>query len=48
MKSWRFEKLSGRRAGQHSIRLNDQFRLVVRLESTPLKTVVIVEIVDYH
>jgi proteic killer suppression protein len=48
MKSWHFEKLSGKRAGQHSIRLNDQFRLVVRLERSPVKTVVIVELVDYH
>jgi len=48
MKSWHFEKLSGKRAGQHSIRLNDQFRLVVRLERAAVKTVVIVELVDYH
>ena len=27
-----FEKLSGDRSGQHSIRLNDQWRLILRLE----------------
>jgi len=48
MKSWRFEKLSGKRAGQHSIRLNDQFRLIIRLERIAVKTVVVVELVDYH
>jgi proteic killer suppression protein len=48
MKSWHFEKLAGKRAGQHSIRLNDQFRLVLRLERAAIKTVVIVELVDYH
>ena len=48
MKSWHFEKLSGNRAGQHSIRLNDQFRLIIRVERVAVKTVVIVELVDYH
>jgi proteic killer suppression protein len=31
-KSWRVEKLSGKRAGEYSIRLNKQFRLVYTLE----------------
>jgi proteic killer suppression protein len=48
MKSLHFERLSGKRAGEHSIRLNDQFRLVFRIERAPSKTVVIIEIVDYH
>jgi len=43
-----FEKLSGAMAGQHSMRLNDQFRLVLRIEKEPTKVVVIVELVDYH
>lgn len=48
-KALRFEKLSGDRAGQHSFRLNDQWRLVVRLERDDQgQEVVIVEIVDYH
>jgi toxin HigB-1 len=31
-KSWRVEKLSGKRAGEYSIRLDKQFRLVYTLE----------------
>jgi toxin HigB-1 len=52
LRSWaslRFEKLSGKRRGQHSLRLNDQYRLIVELESSAnKKTVRIVEIEDYH
>lgn len=49
VKSLHFEKLSGNRAGQHSIRLNDQWRLILRLESDAEgRLVVIVEVVDYH
>lgn len=49
MKSLHFEKLVGDRAGQHSIRLNDQWRLVLRLEADGHgRVVVILEIVDYH
>ncbi|MGA2585004.1 MAG: type II toxin-antitoxin system RelE/ParE family toxin [Tepidisphaeraceae bacterium] len=48
MKSLHFEKLAGDRAGKHSIRLNDQFRLVFRIERIPSKTIVIIEILDYH
>jgi proteic killer suppression protein len=48
-RSFRFEKLKGGREGQHSLRLNDQWRLIVELMNTkPDKTVLIVEIVDYH
>ena len=48
-KAARFEKLSGKRKHQHSIRLNDQYRLIVELEGeAPNKTVVIVGIEDYH
>jgi toxin HigB-1 len=48
-KALRFEKLSGDRAGQHSLRLNKQWRLIVRLERDDQgQEVVIVEIVDYH
>lgn len=39
------EKLSGRRAGQHSIRINDQWRICFRWESGNAHQV---EIVDYH
>ena len=49
MKSLRFEKLIGDRAGQHSIRLNDQWRLVLRLEADDDgRVIVILEVVDYH
>lgn len=44
-----FEKLRGGRKGQHSIRLNRQWRLILRLESDGAgKLIVVVEIVDYH
>lgn len=49
MRSLNFEKLLGDREGHHSIRLNDQWRLILRIESSPDgKLVLIIEIVDYH
>jgi toxin HigB-1 len=51
MKSLRFEKLKGDRAHQRSLRLNDQFRLIVQLEPSPSRpgaTIVVVSIEDYH
>jgi proteic killer suppression protein len=49
MKSLHFEKLSGGRAGQHSLRINDQWRLVFRLEDDDDgRVVIILEVVDYH
>ncbi|MFH1747709.1 MAG: type II toxin-antitoxin system RelE/ParE family toxin [Planctomycetota bacterium] len=49
MKSLRFEKLKGKRAHQRSMRLNDQWRLILELEgSRQEKHVVIVAIEDYH
>ncbi len=45
----RFEKLAGDRAGQHSIRLNDQWRLILRLDTeADNKAMIIIDIVDYH
>ena len=41
----RLEALKGDRAGQHSIRVNDQFRLCFRWRDTGADDV---EIVDYH
>lgn len=41
----RLEKLSGDRAGQHSIRLNDQWQICFRWEKGDAHEV---EIVDYH
>lgn len=49
LKSLRYEKLKGKRSHQHSMRLNDQFRLILEFEGEgPEKTVVIVAIEDYH
>jgi toxin HigB-1 len=47
-RSLHFEKLKGARKGQHSMRLNDQWRLIVELHGKAPKTVHVVEIVDYH
>jgi len=48
LKSLRYEKLKADRVGQRSLRLNDQFRLIVKLETQQSRIVFIVEIVDYH
>jgi proteic killer suppression protein len=49
LKSLRFEKLKGSRAHQHSMRLNDQWRLILEIEgNNPRKIVKIVGIEDYH
>jgi len=48
-KSLHFEKLKGDRSHQHSVRLNDQWRLIIEFEGeAPNKTIVIVGIEDYH
>jgi toxin HigB-1 len=48
-KALRLEKLKGDRAGRHSIRLNDQWRLILQFRTDDDgKLVVIIEIVDYH
>jgi len=48
-KSLHYEKLKGDRAGLRSIRLNDQYRMVVALdESTSPQTITIIAIEDYH
>lgn len=49
IKSLHFEKLKGKRAGQSSLRLNKQWRLIVRLVDTDAgRVVVVIEITDYH
>ncbi|MCJ2530735.1 MAG: type II toxin-antitoxin system RelE/ParE family toxin [Candidatus Thermoplasmatota archaeon] len=49
MKSMRFEKLKGERSHQHSMRLNDQWRLLLEMvEGDPDKVVRVVDIEDYH
>lgn len=48
-KSLRFEKPKGKRQGQCSMRLNDQYRLVIELIGTgQQKQVRIIAIEDYH
>jgi proteic killer suppression protein len=49
LKSLHFEKLKGDREGQYSMRLNQQWRLILEIEKrSNSSTVVIVSIVDYH
>lgn len=49
IKSRHFEKLLGDREGQYSMRLNDQFRLILEQQENAEGTyLLIVEIVDYH
>ena len=49
MKSLHFEELKGGRKGQHSIRLNKQYRLVFRIEGKKEeRLIVVVSIEDYH
>jgi proteic killer suppression protein len=44
-----YEKLSGDRVGQHSIRLNKQWRLILRVEIDDTgRLLIVIEIVDYH
>jgi proteic killer suppression protein len=48
-RSLHFEKLKGDRAGQYSMRLNDQWRLILEIHGEhPNKIIVIIEIIDYH
>ncbi len=52
LRNWRsfhYEKLGGDREGQRSIRLNDQWRLVFKLDTTsnPAR-IFVLEICDYH
>ncbi len=47
--SWRFKKLAGDRSHQRSIRLNDQWRMIVEIkEETAPHGMLIVGIEDYH
>lgn len=49
LRSMRFEKLKGTRQHQHSMRLIDQWRLILEFEGTsPNKVAVVVGIEDYH
>jgi proteic killer suppression protein len=49
MQSLNLEKLKGKRTGQSSIRLNDQFRLILTFRTgDDGRVVVVLELVDYH
>jgi len=49
LRSLNFEKPKGDRAHQYSMRLNDQWRLIVELNKTSNPTVVVIKgIEDYH
>jgi proteic killer suppression protein len=49
VKSNHFEKLKGNRGHQHSMRLNDQWRLIIEIEGKgPNKKLIVVGIEDYH
>lgn len=49
MRSWNFEKLKGDRSHQHSIRLNQQWRLIVEIvPAEPKNAIRIMAIEDYH
>ena len=49
LKSLHYEKLKGDRDGQRSMRLNDQWRLILRIQANPAgRLVVIISISDYH
>ncbi len=49
LKSLHFEKLKGQRSHQHSIRLNDQWRLIFEFKGkSPNKKIIIMAIEDYH
>jgi proteic killer suppression protein len=49
LKSLHFEKLVGNREGQHSMRLNDQWRLILVLKrKIEGKLVIVISIADYH
>jgi proteic killer suppression protein len=44
-----FEKLKGARSHQHSMRINDQMRLIVEIkQSTPKNIIIVMSVEDYH
>lgn len=49
LKSLHFEKLKGQRQNEYSMRLNDQWRLIVKFKKKGAEKVVVVcAICDYH
>lgn len=49
MKSLRLEQLKGNRAGSSSIRINDQYRLILQFDTdSDGRLVIVIEMIDYH
>lgn len=49
MRSLHFERLKGNRKHQYSLRLNDQFRLIIEIEKADRgNRIIVMEIEDYH
>jgi toxin HigB-1 len=48
LKSLHYEKLRGEKEHQRSMKLNDQFRLIVEIEETDGRNVVVVEISKHY
>jgi proteic killer suppression protein len=49
MRSLKFEKLLGNRSHQHSLRINDQWRLIIEIQkATPKNVIRLMGIEDYH
>lgn len=49
LRSLHFKQLQGKRQHQHSMRLNDQWRLILELRGkAPTKIIAIVSVEDYH
>lgn len=48
MRGLRMEKLKGDRLGQTSMRLNDQFRLILAFKTHGDRVAVLLEVVNYH
>ena len=49
LRGLRFKKLKGERSHQHSMRLNDQWRLILEIEHADSGNIVhVVKIEDYH
>ena len=48
LRGLRLKQLQGDRAGRHSMRLNDQYRLIVTFKSDGERIALVIELVDYH
>jgi proteic killer suppression protein len=48
MRGLRMERLKGNRLDQTSMRLNDQFRLILTFKTEGDRVAVLLEVVDYH